>query len=232
MQPAEVRLRPKPGDGYRWVVTRPAARLFRKNLSKLSVGVYSRLMKEVGRKFRAVSVETQARGSSSGGYRGGTEGNEGGDEGALGPEPTVVEVLEEGVGGKVESPASSSEDAPPPPPTDWKAVAEREVKAREAAERECLSYLCMLYIGLPTCHVSCRISSIWIFIHVSIILFPMPFTRDKEARSSSVLRNDAVSHFSLGPMIGSIESIFFLAGGACHSARCLSDRTLFMWFSI
>ncbi|KAJ5239560.1 hypothetical protein N7468_000752 [Penicillium chermesinum] len=54
VDPSQVRLKAA-GEGYSWKINDPSLRpLFRKNLSKHSVGAYRRLLKEVGNSFFAV----------------------------------------------------------------------------------------------------------------------------------------------------------------------------------
>ena len=55
IEPAQVRLLPDPQDGYVWRFLPEKKHLFTKQLSKLSVGVYMELSREVGKSFEAVA---------------------------------------------------------------------------------------------------------------------------------------------------------------------------------
>ena len=57
-------------------MARSGRRLFQKYLSKLSVGVYARLMKEAGQTSRAVGIRQRRNGSGDGER----EGDSGGDD--------------------------------------------------------------------------------------------------------------------------------------------------------
>lgn len=46
--PAEVRMHPRKEDSYRWSILPAKQHLFKKNLSKLSTGVYTQIMQGIG----------------------------------------------------------------------------------------------------------------------------------------------------------------------------------------
>lgn len=50
----DVRLHPRPSDPYRWNILPTKAHLFRKNLSKLSTGIYSQIISGIGSFLEAV----------------------------------------------------------------------------------------------------------------------------------------------------------------------------------
>lgn len=52
--PMDVRLQPRSSDLYRWNILPAKAYLFRKNLSKLSTGVYNQIIEGVGTYIEAV----------------------------------------------------------------------------------------------------------------------------------------------------------------------------------
>ncbi|KAL6716974.1 hypothetical protein ACLMJK_004887 [Lecanora helva] len=55
--PAEVRMRPRKEDGYRWSVLPQKEYLFEKNLSKLSTGMYTQIIQGIGVFFEALPKE-------------------------------------------------------------------------------------------------------------------------------------------------------------------------------
>ena len=55
VDPAQVRILPKSQPGYTWKVLPETEHLFTKHLSKLSVGTYMKLCREVGESFEAVA---------------------------------------------------------------------------------------------------------------------------------------------------------------------------------
>ena len=54
VEPAHVRLLPELQDGYSWSVLPERKHLFKKQLSKHSIGAYMELCREVGKSFEAV----------------------------------------------------------------------------------------------------------------------------------------------------------------------------------
>lgn len=58
IEPAQIRLKPDPQDGYLWSVLPERRHLFTKQLSKHSVGAYMELYREVGKSFEAVAQTT------------------------------------------------------------------------------------------------------------------------------------------------------------------------------
>ena len=57
IDPAEVRLRPKRDDLYRWRVPVHKEHLFQQSLSKLSTGVYTQIVDGIGKQFEAISSD-------------------------------------------------------------------------------------------------------------------------------------------------------------------------------
>ena len=57
IEPAQVRLIPAVEDGYLWRAIPEKKYLFTKQLSKLSIGAYMELCREVGKSFEAVESE-------------------------------------------------------------------------------------------------------------------------------------------------------------------------------
>jgi len=59
IEPAQVRLIPAVEDGYLWTAIPEKKYLFTKQLSKLSIGAYMELCREVGKSFKALKGDVQ-----------------------------------------------------------------------------------------------------------------------------------------------------------------------------
>ena len=111
----KVRLRPRPDDGYHWDINQEGEPLFQKNLSKLSVGIYARLIQGVGRTFRAVPLNSHRM-----------------EKVVLQETTSFISAAGLDDEALIIAPDISS----PTLMIDWQGVASNETKAREAAENE------------------------------------------------------------------------------------------------
>ena len=69
IEPAQIRVIPAAEDGYQWTTIPEKKYLFTKQLSKLSIGTYMELCREVGKSFQAVERPHTTAGAIEGGVQ-------------------------------------------------------------------------------------------------------------------------------------------------------------------
>ncbi|KAL8858442.1 MAG: hypothetical protein Q9178_005123 [Gyalolechia marmorata] len=122
--PVDIRLHPRPSDPYRWNILPTKAHLFRKNLSKISTGIYNQIISGIGTFIEAVQPNDTVRAESVEV----TEGKNTVDNHNYNGESTSFASRIEALEGEIHEAQQAQQY--------WKECAEQESKSKRLSEAE------------------------------------------------------------------------------------------------